>query len=194
MTLDTETVVAASVVLSVFAAVAALGTCIVLGIGFERLRAGFETISKQTGFFSDMLYKLEKKVEVADSTAAQASKVVRHLELKVDGLTEQTNLFAGSIQELAKKVDGMDTLPAPEPVQEETASPVINIQRYFKSDARTALLAATQERELKQKNAIRDRMQAIAKELDGPAAWQEPGNDLSRRWESAEEPSQIHYH
>lgn len=185
---------AASVVLSVFAAVAALGTCIVLGVGFERLRAGFETISKQTGFFSDMLYKLEKKVEVADSAAAQASKVVRHLELKVDGLTEQTNLFAGSIHELAKKVDGMEAQPAPAPVQ-EPVNPVINIQRYFKSDARNALLGANKEKELKQKNAIRERMHAIARELDGPSAWQEPGNDLSRRWESAEAPSsQIHYH
>ncbi|MBI1216308.1 MAG: hypothetical protein GC185_10905 [Alphaproteobacteria bacterium] len=193
MTLNAETVMAASVVLSVFAAVAALGTSLVLGVGFERLRAGFETIAKQTGFFSDMLHRLEKKVEVVDGQAAQASKTVRHLELKVDGITEQTNLFAGSIKELAEKVGCMDSLPKAQEVKEPDNS-FIDIQHYFKSDARNVLLATSKEKELEQQNILRARMHAIAKEVDGPAHWQKPVNDLSRRQKEDETSQQIHFH
>ena len=191
MTIDVETVMAASITLSVFAAVAALGTSIVLGVGFERLRAGFEAIAKQTGLFSDMLHKLEKKVEVVDGQTAQASKSVRTLELKVDGITEQTNVFAGSIQQLAEKVECMDSLPAGEQVQ-EPANPLANIQNYFKSDARNVLVAANKAKETKQKNAVRAKMHAIAKEIDRPSLKEDPIKDLSH-WENVEEPARIHY-
>ena len=194
MTLNAETVMAASVVLSVFAAVAALGTSVVLGVGFERLRAGFETIAKQTGFFSDMLNRLEKKVEAVDGESAQASKTVRSLELKVDGITEQTNIFAGSIQQLAEKVGCMDSLPTVEQVKEPDDS-LIDIQRYFKSDARNVLVGAGKEKEIEQKNILRARMHALADEVDGLSPLQQPVNDMAR-WARKEEdqPAQIHLH
>ncbi len=190
MTLNVETILAVSVTLSVFAAVATVGTSLVLGIGFERLRAGFEVVAKQTGLFGDMLNKLEKKVEVVDGQAAHVSKSVRHLELKVDGMAEQANIFAGSIQQLAEKTGCMDSLPT---VEQEPVNPHANIQRYFKSDARNALIAASKEKELKQKSTIRARMHAIAKELDGTSPRQAPVNDLAR-WDSEDSPSSIHFH
>ena len=66
MTLEVETLVAVALILAVFSAVAAVGTSIVLGAGFERLRAGFEVIRNQTGFFSDALRKLEMRVDTID--------------------------------------------------------------------------------------------------------------------------------
>lgn len=108
MTLDVETIVAVSVMMAVFAAVAAVGTSIVLGAGFERLRAGFEIISKQTGFFSDALYKLEKKVEIVDEQASSFSGSIDELKAKVDGVGDQANVFSESMQKLEKKVDIVD--------------------------------------------------------------------------------------
>ena len=59
--------------MAVFSAVAAVGTSIVLGAGFERLRTGFEVIRKQTGFFSDAIHKLEEKMDVVDEQTTAAS-------------------------------------------------------------------------------------------------------------------------
>lgn len=182
MTLNVETVLAVSIMLSVFAAIAALGTSMVLGVGFERLRAGFEAITKQAGFFGDMLTRLEKKVEVVDGQTAQTAKTVRHLELKVDGITDQANIFAGTIRQLAEKVDSAGSRPAVEQVP-EPANPLANVQYYF---------SAEREKELKQKNAIRARMYAIAKEIDVPSPQQEPVRDLAQ-WANAEAPARIHY-
>ncbi len=192
MTLNVETVMAVSILLSVFAGIAALGSSIVLGAGFERLRAGFEIIAKQTSFFSDMLNRLEKKVEVADVKSAQAAESVRKLDLKLDGLTEQTNVFAGSIQQLAEKVGCMDSLPTVEREQ-EPVNPYANIQRYFESDSRKALIAVSKEQERKRKNALRTKMHAIAQELDGLSPRKEPVND-SARWARLEAPSSLHFH
>ncbi len=58
---------------AVFAAVTAVGSALVLGIGFERLRNGFENlrsgfdvISKQTGFFSTAIHELDEKVDALE--------------------------------------------------------------------------------------------------------------------------------
>ncbi|MCB1533031.1 MAG: hypothetical protein KDJ35_09210 [Alphaproteobacteria bacterium] len=108
MTLDVETVVAVSIMMAVFSAVAAVGTSIVLGAGFERLRSGFEVIKKQTGFFSDTLYKLEKKVEVVDEQTNNFSNSIETLKAQVSGVGEQANAFSASMQKLEKKVEVVD--------------------------------------------------------------------------------------
>ncbi|MDD9900663.1 MAG: hypothetical protein OXT65_06765 [Alphaproteobacteria bacterium] len=191
MTLNVETVLAVAIMLSVFAAMVAVGTSLVLGVGFERLRAGFEVIAKQSGFFSDMLNKLEKKVDAVDNQAVQTSKSMQSLALKVDNMTEQANIFAGSIQQLAAKVGCTDSLPTAE---QEPADPLANIRHYFTSDSRNALIAASKEKERKQKNTVRARMHAIAKEMEAPARrQQDPVNDLSR-WEGTEACSSIQLH
>lgn len=108
MTLEVETVVAVSLMMAVFSAVAAVGTSIVLGAGFERLRSGFEVVRKQTGFFSDAIHKLEQKVEDVDKQTDQFSANMQVLEKKVSGVGEQAGLFSESMQKLEKKVDIVD--------------------------------------------------------------------------------------
>lgn len=106
--MEVETVVAVSLMMAVFSAVAAVGTSIVLGAGFERLRTGFEVVRKQTGFFSDAIHKLEQKVEIVDGQANSFGNSIHTLEEKVLNVGEQANAFSSSMQKLEKKVDIVD--------------------------------------------------------------------------------------
>lgn len=108
MTLEVETVVAVSLMMAVFSAVAAVGTSIVLGAGFERLRSGFEVIRKQTGFFSDAIHQLEQKVEIVDQQTSNFTESMSQLEAKVSNVGDQANIFSDSIGQLEKKVDVVD--------------------------------------------------------------------------------------
>ncbi len=108
MTLEVETVVAVSLMMAVFSAVAAVGTSIILGAGFERLRSGFEVIRKQTGFFSDALHQLEQKVEDVDKQTGQFSENMRTMEAKVTNVGEQANMFCETVGKLEQKVELVD--------------------------------------------------------------------------------------
>lgn len=108
MSVEVETIVAVSVMMAVFSAVAAIGTSIVLGAGFERLRSGFEVIRKQTGFFSDAIHKLENKMEIVDEQTGRFSKSIEVMEAKVSNVGDQANAFSSSIEKLEKKVDIVD--------------------------------------------------------------------------------------
>ena len=105
MTMEVETVVAVSLMMAVFSAIAAIGTSVVLGAGFERLRSGFEVIRKQTGFFSDAIHQLEQKDEVVDQQASSFSQSIHLMEEKVNGVGKQANLFTSTVQGLEKKVE-----------------------------------------------------------------------------------------
>ncbi len=105
MSVEVETIVAVSVMMAVFSAVAAIGTSIVLGAGFERLRSGFEVIRKQTGFFSDSIHKLEQKMAVVDEQTGKFSHALSVMEQKVTNVGDQTNSFTDAIQGLENKVD-----------------------------------------------------------------------------------------
>lgn len=105
MSIEVETVVAVSVMMAVFSAVAAVGTSVILGAGFERLRLGFEVIRKQTGFFSDAIHKLEGKMEVVDEQTGKFSRSISIMETKVNNVGEQANAFSSSVQNLEEKVD-----------------------------------------------------------------------------------------
>lgn len=108
MTLEVETVMAVCLMMAVFSAVAAVGTSIVLGAGFERLRAGFDIVRKQTGFFSDAIHKLEQKADAIDKQANNFGHSIQTLEGKVLNVGEQADLFAASVQKLEQKVDIVD--------------------------------------------------------------------------------------
>jgi archaellum component FlaC len=108
MAMEVETIVAVSLMMAVFSAVAAVGTSIVLGAGFERLRTGFEVISKQTGFFSDAIHKLEGKVEDVDKQTQLFTKSNSSLESQVTNVGDQANMFAESMLQMGKKVDTVD--------------------------------------------------------------------------------------
>lgn len=108
MTLDVETIVAVSLMMAVFSAVAAVGTSLVLGAGFERLRNGFEVVRKQTGFFSDAIHKLEQKVEIVDEQTQNFSQSIGQLEAKVSNVGDQANVFSDTVAQLEKKVTVVD--------------------------------------------------------------------------------------
>ncbi|HNQ91649.1 MAG TPA: hypothetical protein PKI93_01825 [Alphaproteobacteria bacterium] len=77
-----EIYVVVALAFAVFAAVSAIGSAIVLGIGYERLRFGLERVKegldlvgRQAGFFSSELYRLDQKVdEIATKPKRAASK------------------------------------------------------------------------------------------------------------------------
>ncbi|MFN3828029.1 MAG: hypothetical protein ACK4NR_10455 [Micavibrio sp.] len=99
MEVSVETYLVVALAFAVFSAVTAIGSSLVLGIGFERLRAGFEVVRKQTGYFSDAIFTLEKRVDEQDVKLAtggintdKAESLVRHAETL---LTELTHVARG---------------------------------------------------------------------------------------------------
>lgn len=108
MTLEVETLLAVTLMMAVFSAVAAVGTSIVLGAGFERLRTGFEVIRKQTGFFSDAIHKLEQKVETVDEQTNSFTNSINALEAKVVNVGDQANAYSETVQALKEKVEIVD--------------------------------------------------------------------------------------
>lgn len=73
MELNVETCLVVALAFAVFAAVSAIGSSLVLGIGFERLRASFEVVKKQSGYFSDSLFRLDHRVETLEKQAEGAA-------------------------------------------------------------------------------------------------------------------------
>lgn len=84
MTIDVGTYLVISLMFAVFAAVAAVGTSLVLGVGFERLRNGFEVVRKQTAFFSDAIHKLDLKTD-------ELGQITRTLETRTSILDAKTD-------------------------------------------------------------------------------------------------------
>lgn len=96
-----ETYIVVSLLMAVFAAVAAMGTALVLGVGFERLRGGFEVIRKQTAFFSDAIRQLDERAATLDDRADKLDHKVLVLDHKVAGLEEQQNELVRELRENA---------------------------------------------------------------------------------------------
>ena len=111
-----ETYVVVSLAFAVFAAVTSIGAAIVLGVGYERLRAGLERvkegldiINRQTGFFSTAIFKLENRVGtmqmgrvqpiISDAPKAPSKRKGRAKKSTVDELpgTTLTGTEAGAI-------------------------------------------------------------------------------------------------
>jgi chromosome segregation ATPase len=65
-------------------------------------------ISKQTGFFSDAIHKLEGKVEDVDKQTQLFTKSISSLESQVTNVGDQANMFAESMLQMGKKVDTVD--------------------------------------------------------------------------------------
>lgn len=80
MTIAVETYLVVALAFAVFAAVTALGSSLVLGAGFERLRAGFELIKSQTGFFSEAIHKLDKRLDNAEKQDGYFFQAIHKLE------------------------------------------------------------------------------------------------------------------
>lgn len=80
MTITAETYLVVALAFAVFAAVTALGSSLVLGAGFERLRAGFEIIKSQTGFFSNAIHTLDKRMDSAEKQDKYFFESIHRLE------------------------------------------------------------------------------------------------------------------
>src|SRR5690554_6215011 len=80
MTLSVEELLVVSLLIAVFAAVSTIGTSLFLGDGFERLRAGFENIKKQTAFFSDAIHKLDGRVDGLEKQSGYFFEAITKLE------------------------------------------------------------------------------------------------------------------
>lgn len=116
MNVSAEMYIVVSLMFAVFAAVAAVGTSIVLGVGFERLRNGFEIVKKQSGFFADAIYKLDQRTKELGEQAAKTRESVVVMTDRVERVEKTTSFFSDAIHTLEQKIlEGMPAqAPAPE--------------------------------------------------------------------------------
>lgn len=216
MTLEVETVVAVSLMMAVFSAVAAVGSSIVLGVGFERLRSGFEIVRKQTGFFSDAIHKLEEKFEVVDKQTGNFSHSIEKLEAKVENVGEQANAFTQTVQKLEKKVEVVDGQTAffSDAIQnlsqkiEDTARHEQIVSEKLKSHAdldlisvgKSEALVSRAENLLDEMNSLAMRLNAREARQDAHAGGKEMRLSVSgnafrfAQAESGEDREEIRYH
>lgn len=104
MSVSAEMYIVISLMFAVFAAVAAIGTSLVLGVGFERLRAGFEVVKKQTGFFADAIHQLDERTRELDEKAAAMKKSVGTMSLRINRVEKQTGFFADTINAMEERI------------------------------------------------------------------------------------------
>ncbi len=104
MSVSAETYIVISLMFAVFAAVAAVGTSVVLGAGFERLRAGFELIKGQTGFFADAIYKLDIRTQKLDEETAKLKSGVHGVYDRMDRVEKQTTFVADAVNSIEQRI------------------------------------------------------------------------------------------
>lgn len=90
MTLSVETLLIVSLMMAVFAAVSVVGSSLFLGVGFERLRNGFEGIKKQTAFFSNAIHDLDQRVESVEKQNGYFFETINKLETQSTATSENT--------------------------------------------------------------------------------------------------------
>ncbi len=89
---------------AVFAAVAAVGTSVVLGAGFERLRAGFDVVRRQSGFFADAIYKLDQRTQKLDEETSKLKAGVYSMGERVDRVEKTATFLADGINSLEQRI------------------------------------------------------------------------------------------
>lgn len=104
MSVSAEMYIVISLMFAVFAAVAAIGTSVVLGVGFERLRAGFEIVKKQTGFFADAIHKLDERTNMLDEQNGVMKEAVASVTGRVEKVEKQTGFFFESLNSLEAQI------------------------------------------------------------------------------------------
>lgn len=120
MSLSAEMFIVVSLLLAVFAAISAVGTSIVLGVGYERLRAGFDTVKKQTAFFADAIHKLDNRSTELGREQEEMKKTVGDMSVRVDSVEKQTGFFFSSLQSLESQIlDGHASHHQPMPIERE---------------------------------------------------------------------------
>ncbi len=115
MSVSAETYIVISLMFAVFAAVAAVGTSVVLGAGFERLRAGFELIKGQSGFFADAIYKLDIRTQKLDEETAKMKSGMGVVHDRMERVEKQTSFIAGEVVAMEQRIlQGSPMQPSPQ--------------------------------------------------------------------------------
>lgn len=104
MSVSAETYIVISLMFAVFAAVAAVGTSVVLGAGFERLRAGFELIKGQSGFFADAIYKLDLRTEKLSEDTTRLKAGMLATQDRVERVEKQTSFIADEVNAIGQRI------------------------------------------------------------------------------------------
>ncbi len=104
MNVSAETYIVISLMFAVFAAVAAVGTSIVLGAGFERLRAGFDVVRRQSGFFADAIHKLDQRTQKLNEETAKLKAGAYSLNERVDRVEKTSTFLADEINSLEQRI------------------------------------------------------------------------------------------
>ena len=115
MSVSAETYIVISLMFAVFAAVAAVGTSVVLGAGFERLRAGFEVVRRQSGFFSDAIYKLDQRTEKLAEETAKLKSGLNGMGDRVERVEKTATFLADSINSIEARILQGTPMQAPQP-------------------------------------------------------------------------------
>ncbi len=116
MSVSAETYIVISLMFAVFAAVAAVGTSVVLGAGFERLRAGFEVVRRQSGFFADAIYKLDQRTQKLDEEQAKMKSGVYNIGERMDRVEKQVTFMGDAVSSIEQRI--LQGTPAQQPTQE----------------------------------------------------------------------------
>ena len=104
MSVDAETYIVISLMFAVFAAVAAVGSSMVLGAGFERLRAGFELVRRQSGFFADAIHKLDQRTQKLDEETARLKAGYTTMGERVERVEKQTIFLGDAINSIESRI------------------------------------------------------------------------------------------
>ena len=104
MSVDAETYIVISLMFAVFAAVAAVGSSMVLGAGFERLRAGFDVVRRQSGFFADAIHKLDQRTLKLDEETAKLKSGFVDMGDRVSRVEKQTVFLGDAINSIEQRI------------------------------------------------------------------------------------------
>jgi uncharacterized phage infection (PIP) family protein YhgE len=118
MSITVESFMVISLAFAVFAAITAVGAAILLSVGYERLRSGLhrlkeglDMVTRQTGFFSEAIHKLDEKVTAVDAQTQRFSTSLDSLQGNVERVDKQTGYFADAINRLETKVKSFEQIP-----------------------------------------------------------------------------------
>ncbi len=141
MSVSAETYIVISLMFAVFAAFAAVGTSVVLGAGFERLRAGFDHVRRQSGFFADAIYKLDQRTQKLDEETSKLKAGLYGMEDRVNRVEKQTTFMAEAVNSIEQRIlQGSPAQPSTKRVQATHTftkpQPKVQINEWVKQPAK----------------------------------------------------------
>lgn len=126
MSVSAETYIVISLMFAVFAAVAAVGTSVVLGAGFERLRAGFEVVRRQSGFFADAIYKLDQHTQQLDAETSRLKSGLSGVQDRMERVEKQSAFTTEVVSHLEHRVEARPVMQTPN--EEELRKPIMQAE------------------------------------------------------------------